>query len=572
MSTATISLYKSTWILEGNSANHVSDTLLRTNIYAKNVKNYIAVLQFSIPSQYKYKHITRAQLSFYTQTSAAYGKGVQIAPYVAGDVLSTLTGANVDANGTLGERITLENILPYSGSYPSWRTVDVTSLINSNLYSGYFTLFVSAMPGMPSSGDTTRIHGVGATYPATLTIDYEDVAQLPPTPTYPVGAYVNENTDILFAWAWNSSTQAVQTAVQLEYKAASADSWTVVSLTQSGHTYELSGGLPQGGYQWRIKATNDASETSDYSSIAEFTVIGKPAAPVINDPANAALTEITWQANDQNSYDITLADAEGTELIKETVASSASSYKPNMLLKGSYTVGIRYRNSTGLSSDWSYKAFAITASGPAKPAMTLYGDGENARIAISPASGIKYALMRAEDTGDKIFQIVGLFEGSEYTDRTARFNVPYIYKVRAYASAGYTDSDNAYFRSSSEKVRLHAGDIDISLTKSDQEFKPYSEDTDIDMAVYRCPGRRYPIVEHGEVESWIFTSSLHASEAQKEALKLISKENYIYYRDYAGRAFPVAIQRLSFSRWMNDGYIARIEFIRIDEKEVIVNV
>ena len=43
--------------------------------------------------------------------------------------------------------------------------------------------------------------------------------------------------------------------------------------------------------------------------------------------------------------------------INETVASSATTYKPNLLLKGTYTVGIRYRNSTGLSSDWAYKVF-----------------------------------------------------------------------------------------------------------------------------------------------------------------------------------------------------------------------
>ena len=222
--------------------------------------------------------------------------------------------------------------------------------------------------------------GVGSGYAAYIDITYEDVTQEPPTPSYPANTYVMENTDILFAWAWNSSTAAVQAAVQLEYKLASAGSWTVLSLTQTAHTYKLAGGLPQGAYVWRIKGTNDASETSTYSNTAEFTVIGKPSVPIINTPANKALTEITWQANDQNSSDITLTDSTGKILIEETVGSPTASYKPNMFLKGTYTVGIRYRNSSGMSSDWSYKAFSITASGPTKPTMTLYVDGSKVYV------------------------------------------------------------------------------------------------------------------------------------------------------------------------------------------------
>jgi hypothetical protein len=52
----------------------------------------------------------------------------------------------------------------------------------------------------------------------------------------------------------------------------------------------------------------------------------------------------------------------------------------------------------------------------------------------------------------------------------------------------------------------------------------------------------------------------------------MAMKNKIYYRDYSGRAFPVAIEMLSFNRYMNDGYIADIQFLRISEEEVIINV
>lgn len=569
MATTTLNVSASTWIFEGNSSNHSGDTLLKTNMYYEGQKNNIAVLQFTIPSAYRYKRITKATLRFYI-TGSGTAVGVKIAPYNAGAVLASLTGANIDAQGTLGERITVENSSGYGGSYPTWKTADVTSLLASNLYNNtYLTLFVSAFPGYPPS--PAQIGGYGHTNAAQLIIEYEDVTQLAPTPSYPVGAYVNENTDILFSWAWNSSTAAVQASVQLEYKLKSAANYTTVSLTQTSHTYTLAGGLPQGAYQWRIKGTNDAGETSAYSEVAEFTVIGKPSVPVINTPANKSLTEITWQASDQNSFDITLTDSNGKQLINETVASSASLYKPNMFLKGTYSVGIRYRNSTGLTSEWAYKAFSITAAGPAKPTMTLYGNGENARIVVTRDLSTRYALMRAEDANLN-FKIVKVFDEDETIDRTAKFNTGYSYKVRAYVSAGYTDSDVAHFRCNSDRVALQTADIEIFLEASEENFYPYTEEATGEIAIFKCPGRDFPIVEHGEDDNWIFSSSLFATEEQKEKLRKISKENYIFYRDYSGRAFPVAIRTLSFNRWMNKGYIANIEFVRIAEREVVVNV
>lgn len=567
-----------TWYYSGDNTNHSSASWLRIcRASTSGYGDFKAVLQFAIPNTLKYKKINKATLQVYSRWTSLPGevaKGMTIAPYIAdGTALSQLTGGTVDNYGEKGEFITVESFAPVGGSYPGWRTFDVTSLYNNQYNFAYFSVILAGFPGYtsPSNNLYGEIAGIGSGYPATLTIDYEDSAQLAPSPAYPVGTYVNENTDLLFSWAWNSSTQAVQASVQLEYKLASAGSWTVLSLTQTAHSYTLSGGLPQGAYVWRLKGTNDVGETSSYSNTAEFTVIGKPGVPVINTPANKALTEITWQASDQNSFDITLTDSTGRELINETVASSDSSYKPNLLLKGTYTVGIRYRNSTGLSSDWAYKVFSITAAGPTKPTMNLYGDGENARIKVNRADDVRYAVMRAEDA-DQNYIIIGLLDNDTFIDKTAKFNVGYGYKIRAYASAGYTDSDVAHFRCNSEKIALQTDEVDIFLTLSEEEFFPYTEDATNDMAAYRCPGREFAIVEHTETNNCEFTSALFVTEKQKAEITKISKENYIYYRDYSGRAFPVAIKTLSFNRYMKVGYIANIGFIRIDEKEVTVNV
>lgn len=578
MGSSSIVLSKCTWYQLNDSTNHYNAEWLRVcREYSGGSTPYYAVMQFSIPSALKYKKINKVYVRYYskwTYWSDARLSGMKVAPYVCdGEALNYLTGATVDSYGVRGEWITVEPFSDIADPFPKWRSSDVTSIFSSNLYNDtYFTLIFSGYPGIPSYDAYGEIAGWAIEYLPTLEIQYEDVDQLPPDPSYPVGAYVNENTDLLFSWSWRAETKAVQAAVQLEYKLATDQNWTVVSLTQTTHTYTLSGGLTPGAYQWRIKGTNDAGETSAYSNIAEFTVIGQPTAPVINTPADKALTEITWSADDQNSYDITLTDSNSVELINETIASSVSSYKPQMLLKGSYTVGIRYRNSSGLSSAWTYKTFTITSSGPTKPVMALYGDAETVKVTVTLATSTDYVLMRAEDDGSNDYKIVGKFSGASFIDDTFKLNTPYVYKVRAYASAGYTDSDVHRYKGESARIVLQAGDKVLYLSKSENEFLPYSEDSKTEMAVFRCPGRRYPVVEHSEVDSWIFSSSLFATEAEKNTLKEIAKEDYIWYRDYSGRAFPVAIQTLSFNRYMDEGYTANIEFVRIAEREVIINV
>ena len=582
MSSTTIYMTAGTWYKDGNSSNHSSDSCLKSWVpYAEGTPGVGAILQFAFPSSLKYKRITSAVLHFYTKwyingyESSTEETGVKTAAYVIpNSAISLVNGTNLETYGQIGEYIVTEPFTRYGGSgYPRWRTADVTSIFRSNLYNDeYFSVILKCAPGY-TDNTYVAIASSGTSYPAYLVLEYEDVAQLPPTPSYPNGVYINENTDILFSWGWNSSTAAYQTAVQLEYKLKSGSTWTVVNLTQTNHTYKLTGGLAQGVYEWRIKGTNDAGETSDYSSVAEFTVIGKPAAPVINTPANKALTEITWQATDQNSYDITLTDSDGNVIIDETVASSVSSYKPNMFLKGTYSVGIRYRNSTGLSSEWSYKAFSITASGPTKPTMTLFVDGPKVTVDFTPATDTNYYLIRQPNGGkEELAQDPAVTALGRFTDNTYKFFVPYRYVLRAYAGAGYSDSDPVRINHGLTAIVLETDDDELILSKSEEEYLPYEEDATGETAIYNVVGRDYPVVEHGVYDNWKFTSALYVSEEQKEKLKVMAKKNEIYYRDYSGRGFPVAIQAVNFVRWRKEGYIATIQFVRVAGEELIINV
>jgi hypothetical protein len=590
MAQVTLNPSANTWFHEGDSVNHSTDTELRT-VYGSNdtdAGEAGAIFQFTIPSNLRYKRFTKAVVWTYTtayisgrvETSPLY-KGMKACAYVVpGNTLNLVTGANIDTYGQRGEIILVE---PWSTGYdssyvyPKWRSADVTSIFRSNVVDNtYFTVILYGGPARSYDPDwwLNLMDGIGASHPAELVLTYEDVEQLPPTPSYPSGISINENTDILFAWAWNSSTSAVQASVQLEYKLKSAADYTVLSLTQSAHTYNLAGGLPQGSYQWRIKGTNDAGESSGYSEIAEFNVVGKPAAPYINDVPNRALTEIAWNTTDQNAYDITITDANGKVLIDESVASAESSYKPNIFLKGTYTVGIRTRNSTGLVSDWSYKTFSITAAGPAKPTIRLLQDDAQVKIMTTVTSGISYVVVRKEDVDGAPEIIIGNVDSVGLIDSTFGFGIPYRYVVRAYSTGGYTDSDPERICYPKTAIVLETSTDEIVIDKSEDKFLPFSEDvTAGNVAVYNCVGRDLPIAEHDKSEAREFRSRLYVREDQKERLVKMAKENRIFYRDYSGRAFSVVIQPpINFTRHFNDGYMADMIFIRIAEPEVIVNV
>lgn len=576
MGSSLLTLTKGTWIAKNNQQVHSSDNLLRTSVTPD---HETAVVQFTIPQSIRYKRFIGATLIFYTTAASSsgpdYGAGAKISAYKTGDTLDQLIYNNLGTLGEVTDVVQAEpNVLnPNYGTFPRWRYLDVTGIFKDNIVDKtYFTVLVNAMPGI---GDYYA--GIGNTsltdYETKLSLDYEDVPQLPPSPSYPVGTYVTENTDLLFAWNWEATTGATQAAVQLEYKLKTAESWTTVSLTQTNHTYLLTGGLAQGVYQWRIKGTNDAGEVSDYSSIAEFNVVGQPAAPVIDNVPNKALTTITWATTDQNAFDIQIIDSNNKTVINDSVASSVASYKPNIFLKGSYTAKVRVRNSTGLVSNWGTKAFTINAAGPTKPTIRLFQDDTQITVETDTAGSQNYALIRKEgEEGPE--KILGFMPMGKFTDSTFGFDRQYKYIVRTWESGGYTDSDPERVCYPKISIVLQTEDDELEIDKSEEIYLPYTEDITGEMAVYNCIGRELPVVEHGAFESRAFKTRLYIEdEDQKERLVTMSRKDRIFYRDYSGRAFPVAIQPpITFARWMSEGYMAEMTFIRIADTEVVVNV
>ena len=541
-----------------------------------------AILRFTRSNVLKYSKITSAVLTW--KIDGYYADGTQylnqmflgawMAPYNTDENLSAVNFANFKQVGTAGEWTQIGS--NGNGTPPITRTANVIAMFSGDQSANKLDILIAA-----GHGNFDGYSGSSAPYdyktfidPSScyLTITYEPGTQPAPTPLYPKDQTLIESGSTLFAWQFNSETAAVQTAAELQYKEASAQSYTTVNLTQSGYSYTLNQTLPAGSYQWRVKVTNDAGETSTYSEVANFNIVGKPAVPIINEPANKALTEITWNTSSQQSCEIVLSDQSGKELVHETLATAETSYKPNMFLKGQYLVKVRVMNDSLMWSEWAQKGFTISAAGPAAATMSIIaGAGIPAvRIGYTLPADVSAALMRRQNGETKIIAQLAP-ELPEYIDDTVSAGTAYEYFIRTYVN-GYTDTAPATASVQFDGAIFQIGDEYLNLKASDEQFLPHSEEISAPYALNEYSGRSYYVIERGETINVIITRRFYVAQEQKAILDRMSLMESVFYRDSKENAFRAAILKTTYDAHMGDGYLATINIVRLNEEEVAVNV
>ncbi len=568
MSRQTVNCSANTFISrESPSTDHSSAAKLITSVAGSddigNSSYQNALLQFAIPDILLYKKITKVTLYYYIGSDTTAGLGlstvVYFTPYITTNSAGSVTFNNVAAMGTLGERKMADKRGSIIGN---WFNEDVTDIYTNNVTNGVFSIFISA--GAPTSNEAypnLYVGGRGGGYAAYLDVTYEDIAQIPPTISYPDGVYVREGEKVLFSWVYNSATAATQAGATLEWRSGTG-TWNVITLTQEAQSYLCDVMFQQGTIEWRIKVTNNIGETSDYA-YAKFEVIGKPAIPVITKIENKALPAIEWNASDQCAYEITISSGE-VDILHETVYSGKMQYKPNLfLVNGSYTVRLRTKNSIELWSDETSKTFAISAVQPELPGIILRQDGRDIQLDITH-DGTKVAIIR----NDKVIAVLDENE-SHYTDSTVVSGKEYTYKARAYKE-GYSDSATKSGMVEFEGFELRTGTEVLYCDKSENQFLSYTEERSTNRELIQYVGREYPVLETGEFRSQKIHRNVYLSVEDYETMKKINDEA-AWYRDDKGNTFLCIVSDLSIKRYMNRGYIADIEVTRIHEDEVMLN-
>ena len=181
----------------------------------------------------------------------------------------------------------------------------------------------------------------------------------PSTCTAPTGVAASNVSQTSATITWTAG--GTETAWELQYKAASASSWSNSINVMGTPSHNLTGLTAGTQYQVRVRAVCSATETSNWSATATFTTTQ----PTVTPPT------VTTQAADNISS--SAATLHGTVTAgSETITSQGFEWK--VTTGGTYaavsatgtTMSYNLSNLSP-STDYTFRAFAITASG------TTYG-------------------------------------------------------------------------------------------------------------------------------------------------------------------------------------------------------
>lgn len=557
MSVATINVSNDGWIDRSNPNSILSGERLYSDYYGYDIGNQsrcTAYLQFEIPKAVLYKKITRATLHYcmHSVRMPGYTGDAIYHPYLIGKLEGVTY--NTVRHYTMGEA----KVIRRNWENGQWISEDITDIFQNNIVNDIFAVLVSN--GYPGDLNACYLGGKSGSNPSYLTVEYEEVAPLPPTISYPSGVYVREGEPITFSWIYNSLTQATQTSATIQWR-LKGEEWNTINVDSSEYYYVSDISFPQGSIEWRVCVTNSISETSDYSDVAEFTVQGKPAMPVIMDVENKCLPCIRWNAADQCAYEIEIAYGD-EKLIQETVYSAVSEYRPQMFMNGTYTVTIRTRNSIDLWSDKASKTFAINPSVPATPKVALRQDGPKVIIEAEHEEGTKIAIIRNGE-------IIAVTDEAEYEDTTVLSGAEYEYKVRAYAD-GYVDSATLSATVFFEGFILSGSGKEVNCTVSEQKFLGVSIRDEQEAELIQYDGRMFPVLETGTLRSEVLTRTVIVTDEQYRDLLEISR-GPAHYRGKEGHAFLCAVSIGACNRHMGMRYSLSITITRVDEEGVLLN-
>ena len=581
MSTTTLSITGKTYIeakspdadFSGVTNPHTSYDFYKGQYSAATLYIPAAILRFTRSSVLQYKKITKVVLNLAVNANTWNQFQYAIAPYKSDAALSGINYNNYTSKGTLGDWLAgIEANATQTGTIT--KSIDITSMFSSNLVNDVFNIMVAVNKYPYANASAQTVGGASIISASTsLTVTYESVAQLAPTPSYPKDISIMESESTLLSWIWNSDTEAVQSGVILEYKKTTDNNWTVLTLTQTEHSYRLNAALAPGTYEWRIKGINDISETSAYSETATFTVIGKPAAPIIATPANKALTEISWTASGQYAAELRLFDEDGNEIYHETHATMSTSWKPNFFLKGTYSFSIRIKNASDLWSDWATTSFTIDAAGPTAATLAVNPSNDVIKLTFAIPDAVEAALVRVDGNGEKILAAGLTILDTEFEDDTVSSGKEYAYLIRTYVN-GYKDSARRSVSINFPGYILNSeNNGKLMLTMSEEQFMPHSETIQKEAALLTLSGRELPLTEYGEHASIQIDKKAHCTPEQKRILdKIIRSGDKVFYRDGRGNAFPVSVTAATYNEYMKEDYFVNLSLTRTEESEVVVNV
>lgn len=396
--------------------------------------------------------------------------------------------------------------------------------------------------------------------------------QQAPIPISPINQYVMQDERVRFEWSFRgSSTSEKQTKAAIRYSADNGDTWKITTIRTSNEYYSFPlDTFPTGVVLWQVKTTNDHDEESPYSEMVKFTIIGKPGTPKITNISKTLRPKLTWDSNEQKTYQIIL---EKGEVVFDSGLLTGSTIKtfelPFYIQNGEYRYKVRIGNEYNILSNWAESKFEVKAKKGSDLPLILYNDYDSVVISLSdiPINTIIYRDGKA----------IGKTQNNElYFDYSCHNHKKHKYQLVSYSknNLNYSESDimigHCSFRGATiapydnlkDYVHLQLGINDIPQT---------GVVSGIQASMNYYDGRLYPVMESSGSRSTIETCKYYIDSIEMvlKFNEFINNAKVLLYRSNDGRNYYGNITSIEYKPLNVGGYEVSFSITRTDYERVI---
>ena len=311
------------------------------------------------------------------------------------------------------------------------------------------------------------------------------------TAVSPASVVVDGSADVVFTWAHAISTGTPQSKADIQTSADGAEWSQLATKTGADTTYTATpGSIPAGRLYWRVRTYNTEGAAGSWSEPVEVTVVIAPSTPAIRVMSAKPSFAISWDTDQQISYEVRL---DGKVVASEF--SETREYQYNDILPAaSYTLEVRAQNAYGLWSPWG--SAAITIDNTPSGSLQLFAQSEPGCVELSwtpTGSFDKYIVYR---DGVKICETTktGIVDNFASNERAS-------YVVRGLSSTGYyTESEESTAAATVDTIMVYSLTARewLRLKLAEQQTRTVSISKKQQAAFTHFTGSDLPEIELGE--------------------------------------------------------------------------